>query len=62
VPAKWWIMPSLFFLVSPWVLAKNALKKRVTWRGRVYALSANASLSAQPVPVAAPSIATPHAA
>ncbi len=62
VPAKWCIMPVVFFLVSPYVLVKNALKKRVNWRGRVYALSANAALSAEPALVTAPSIATPHAA
>jgi hypothetical protein len=62
VPARWWIMPAVFFLVSPYMLAKNALKKRVTWRGRVYALSAHAALSAQPVAASASSIATPHAA
>jgi ceramide glucosyltransferase len=61
VPAKWWIMPVVFYLVSPYVLLKNALKKRVNWRGRVYALAANAALSAQAAP-ATETFATPHAA
>jgi hypothetical protein len=62
VPAKWWIMPVVFFLVSPYVLVKNALKKRVTWRGRVYALTGNAALSATTASVTTSTVATAHAA
>ncbi len=59
VPAKWWVMPSAFFLVAPYVLIKNALKKRVTWRGRDYALAAGAMLA---MPAPAPIVAPPRAA
>jgi ceramide glucosyltransferase len=51
VPAKWWVMPIVFFLVAPYVLAKNMLKKRVNWRGREYRLDAAAALAGRPLPV-----------
>jgi ceramide glucosyltransferase len=49
VPLKWTIAPAVFFLVSPFVLAKNALKKTVMWRGRSYNVGgANAALAPAP--------------
>jgi ceramide glucosyltransferase len=44
IPAKWWVMPIVLFLVSPYVLAQNLLKKRVEWRGRQYQLDKAAAL------------------
>jgi ceramide glucosyltransferase len=44
IPAKWWVMPIVFFLVSPYVLAQNLVKKRVEWRGRQYQLDRAAAL------------------
>jgi ceramide glucosyltransferase len=38
IPAKWWVMPIVFFLISPYVLVKNMLKRKVDWRGREYQL------------------------
>jgi ceramide glucosyltransferase len=62
VPAKWWVMPIVFFLVSPYALAKNALRRRVSWRGREYKLDAAAALAAQPAPAPAPLVVVPSRA
>ncbi|HEY2747503.1 MAG TPA: hypothetical protein VGL86_22925, partial [Polyangia bacterium] len=49
IPARLWWAAAAFYFISPVVLVQNMLKKRVEWRGRVYALNTAAAL-ATPAP------------
>jgi ceramide glucosyltransferase len=51
IPLRWAWTPLAFFLVAPYVLVQNMIKRRVEWRGREYRLSTTAAL-ATPAPVA----------
>jgi ceramide glucosyltransferase len=53
IPLRWAFMPVVFFLLAPFVLAQNILRRRVEWRGRAYQLDGAAALAASsPVLVA----------
>ncbi|MCU1278564.1 MAG: hypothetical protein JWM53_2110 [bacterium] len=54
IPAKWAWTPFAFFLLAPFVLLQNTLKRKVEWRGREYKLDTGAALAARPV--AAPAL------
>jgi hypothetical protein len=51
IPLRWAWTPLAFFLVAPYVLVQNMIKRRVEWRGREYRLNNVAGLAA-PAPVA----------
>jgi ceramide glucosyltransferase len=53
IPARWAWTSLAFYLIAPFVLVQNMLKRRVEWRGREYRLDTAAALAA-PVPVLAP--------
>jgi ceramide glucosyltransferase len=48
IPARYAWASVGFFLIAPYVLVQNLLKKRVEWRGREYRLDAAAALAAAP--------------
>lgn len=62
IPMKWAWTPLAFFLVAPYVLLKNALARKVEWRGREYALDTTAALAARPASPAMPGLAIRRAA
>lgn len=45
IPARWAWAPVACFVLAPFVLAQNALKRKVVWRGREYSLTNTAALS-----------------
>jgi ceramide glucosyltransferase len=64
IPAKWAVMPIVFFLIAPLVLLQNTLKRRIDWRGREYQLDAAAALAVGPsrAPSPSPVVALPRRA
>jgi ceramide glucosyltransferase len=52
IPVRWAWMPFAFFVIAPFVLLQNALKRKVEWRGREYQLDGVAALAARPAPAA----------
>ncbi|MDB4969682.1 MAG: hypothetical protein JWN44_5371 [Myxococcales bacterium] len=46
IPMRWAWAPLAFFLVAPYVLVQNMIKRRVEWRGREYRLNTGAALAA----------------
>jgi len=60
IPLKWAWTPTAFYLLSPFVLIANELKRRVVWRGREYAVTAGAALAAGARSAAARLVSIPH--
>ncbi|HZS35235.1 MAG TPA: glycosyltransferase [Polyangia bacterium] len=48
IPLRWAWAPFGFYLLAPFVLLANELKRRVVWRGRVYAVNGAAALAVRP--------------
>jgi hypothetical protein len=46
IPLRWAWTPAAFYLLSPYVMIANELKRRVVWRGRVYTVTKGAALAA----------------
>jgi ceramide glucosyltransferase len=63
IPARWAWTPLAFFIVAPYVLVQNMLKRRVEWRGREYRLDTKAALAAAaPSPAGVPAFVPSAAA
>jgi ceramide glucosyltransferase len=46
IPARWAWTPFAIFLIAPFILVQNLLRRKVEWRGRIYQLGASDALAA----------------